>query len=146
MGFSTSGAVVVLLVGLLVAGGVFFSAVDTGADRVSESATAAADRTLAQRNTDVTVGNATYDGAADTLAFDVENPGARAVAVEELTVLVDGRYVTPTRTAVDGAVDNTVLAPGQTLRVRVDTATTPGRVKVVTGPGVAAVTTEVEVN
>lgn len=143
MGFSTSGATVVLFVGLLVAFGVFFSTLETGADRVVASTDDATDRALAQTNTEVAIGNASYDATGDVLTVRVNNTGARAVAVEQVTVLVDGRYVTPERTAVDGSAANDVLAPGETLTLTASVGTDPGRVKVVTGPGVAAVTTEV---
>jgi flagellar protein FlaF len=145
MGFSVSGATAVVFVGLLVSAGTLYPVVDRFAERRSDAVAARDERALTRQNTAVAVDNATYDPGAGELTVAVTNTGASALAVPAVDLLVDGAYATPSSTTVAGDAGTEVWLPGETLTVRATTADSPNRVKVVTGPGVAA-TAAVEVS
>ena len=139
MGFSTSGATVVLFVGLLVGVGVLYPTVESAGERVTDARSDRDDRALRQQNTAVVLAGTTYNATNDTLTVTVNNTGSTVLSVDRTDLLVDGRYRAPGTFAVDGTENRTVWTPGSRLELTVDgLPSEPGRVKVVTGPGVAA--------
>jgi flagellar protein FlaF len=145
MGFSVSGATAVVFIGVLVSTATLYPAVDRYAERRSEAVDARDDRLLRQQNTALEIANATYNASTDTLTVSARNTGASTLAVSDVDTLVDGVYVASatTTTSVAGNQTTDIWAPGETLRLRVTTQPAPDRVKLVTGPGVAAATAEV---
>lgn len=138
MGFSVSGATALLFVGMFISFGIAYSAAFNGFERVSDAYEDDTDRALARQNTALNVANAQWDGV-DTLNVTVENTGARTLAVNDTDVLVDGDYVTDFAVReVEGDADTDLWLPGETLHVEITTNDAPTRVKVVSGPGVAA--------
>jgi flagellar protein FlaF len=140
MGFSVSGATAVVLVGLLVCAATLYPAADRYAERRADAVEAADERALDRRNTVLGSVTATYDPANDTLSVAVENAGAHTLAVSAVDLLVDGRYASYDA-SVAGAGSTDVWAPGETVTLTRTAEGAPGRVKVVTGPGVAATAT-----
>ena len=135
MGFSTSGAVAILFVGLLIAVGIVFPVLQTAQDRQSTAMSDREDRALDVRNTAIDVGTEWSDGE---LAVSVTNVGSTTLAVEETDLLVDGTYLRRSdySTLVAGEPTRTTIQPGETL-VMETTETDVDRVKVVTGNGIA---------
>jgi flagellar protein FlaF len=69
----------------------------------------------------------------------VNNTGSTTLSVDRTDLLVDGRYQVPDTFAVAGTENRTVWTPGSQLELTVTGVTSePSRVKVVSGPGVAA--------
>lgn len=144
MGFSTSGAVAVVFVGLLLATGVLFPAVEGAAERLAEASDEEDDRALRISNSDVSIASASYQPGSDQLTVEVDNEGSISLDVEQTDLLVDGAYVVPDSTAVEGETDREVWAAGERLTLTVTGYTTdPDRVKVVAETGVADVETGV---
>lgn len=141
MGFSVSGATAIVLIGGLIAFSFAFSAASNGFERVSDAQTDREERLLDQQNTAIEIANASYD--AGTLTVSVNNTGSTELDVAETSLLVDGEYEPTATTSVDGDGSTSVWLPGEQLRFEVDRDSQPGRVKVVTGIGVADTTTEV---
>jgi len=143
MGFSVSGATAVILIGGLIAFSFAFSAVNNGYERVSAAQEDRDDRQLLQANSDVGIETATYDDADGTLTVNATNTGSTELVVSEVSLLVDGTYRTNVTTSVDGNTATDVLLAGEVLTMTVNQSVRPDRVKVVTGTGVSAVSTEV---
>jgi flagellar protein FlaF len=131
MGFSVSGSAVLLFAGLLVAFGMWSTAAANGLERVQEAESDRTDRLLEQRNTDVDVATANWNGAA--LTVDIENTGSAQVRVSAIDFVVDGVYTSNW----DSRSDSDILRPGETVVLSHDFSSQPGRVKIVTGSGVA---------
>jgi flagellar protein FlaF len=139
MGFSTSGATAVVFIGLLVGFGILYPTVESAGERITEAESASDDRALRQQNTAVAVAGTTYDPTNDTLTVAVNNTGSTTLSADRTDLLVDGRYEVPDTFAVAGTENRTVWTPGSQLELTVaGLAVEPDRVKVVTGPGVAA--------
>ena len=97
------------------------------------------DRALRQQNTAVVLAGTAYDGTNETLTVAVNNTGSTVLSVDRTDLLVDGRYRVPESFSVTGTEGRTVWTPGSQLELTVTGVTSePERVKVVTGPGVAA--------
>lgn len=150
MGFSVSGSVAIISIGVLVAFGVMFPAVVDSGHQVSEAQSTQSERILEQQNTEITIDNATYDGT--NLTVDVVNDGTVALDVGETDVIVDGHYagldpgattVYPTLNKTDGDATTSVWLSGEVLEVTVAVDSRPDRVKVVTETGVADVRREI---
>ncbi|AGN02338.1 flagellin [Salinarchaeum sp. Harcht-Bsk1] len=143
MGFSVSGATAVILIGGLIAFSFAFSAVNNGYERVSEAQEDREDRQLMQANSDVGIANATYDSGTSTLTVNATNTGSSELVVGRVSLLVDGAYRSNVTTAIDGDATTDVFLPGEVLTMTVNQSVRPDRVKVITGTGVAAISTEV---
>jgi flagellar protein FlaF len=143
MGFSVSGATAVVFVGLLVSAGILYPSIDRYTERRSEAIDARNEDALLRQNTALGSVNATYDASATELVVTVNNTGADSLALPAVDLLVDGGYRTLSAgaTTVDGNSGTDVWAPGETLRITMSESTTPNRVKLVTGPGVATTAT-----
>jgi flagellar protein FlaF len=137
MGFSVSGATVVVLIGVLVCAATVYPVLDRTAERRTEAVDAARERALDRQNTAIGGLTTTYDAVNDTLTIVVENRGAYTLAVSAISLLVDGRYV-EFDASVAGDRSTNLWLPGESLTLTVSRTSAPTRVKVVTGPGVAA--------
>lgn len=141
MGFSTSGALAVVFVGVLLAVGVLYPSAEAGYERVVDATEADEDRTLRMTNSEIRVTNVTYQG--DDLTVDVDNTGSVPMDVDRTDLVVDGVYVVPDSSTVDGDAGRTVWAPGEQLSMTVENVSVatgrsdPDRVKVVVETGVS---------
>lgn len=142
-GFATSASLLLVFVGLFVALGALHAVAANTEERVREARADAREHHHAVRETAVNVTEATWDGD-DNLTLRIENTGDVTLSVSDADTVVDGTYVGVgdyERVDVAGA-DSDLWRPGEVLVLEdEDTvagfATTPGRVLVVTGPGVA---------
>lgn len=148
MGFSVSGSVAIVSIGVLVAFGVMFPAVIDSNHQVSEAQSTQSDRILDQQNTEIHINDSRYDGT--NLTVEVVNEGTVTLEVSETDILVDGEYVTPNQTTVyrstnttDGKTTTDVWLASEVLEVVVELDSRPTRVKVVTETGVSDLTQEV---
>lgn len=140
MGFSVSGATVVISVGLLVSAATLYPALDRYSERRIEAVDGDHERALDRQNTALGAANATYNASADRLVVTVDNTGTTVLDVDDLDLLVDGKYQTVTNTTIGGDTGTTAWLPGERLRIEVGKPTRPSRVKLVAGPGVAVAT------
>lgn len=146
MGFSTSGATVILFIGLLVSVGIVYPPVERSFEAVTGALDDRDDRMLQLRNSDVAVTNVTYDSTTDALNVTVDNTGTVSLAVEETDLLVNGTLVTTYTTTVGGTENRSLWGAGETLKFRVSGVTNePARVTVVTELGLRRVATDVTV-
>ncbi|WP_440771043.1 flagellin [Natronorubrum sp. DTA28] len=163
MGFSTSGATAVLLVGLLVAVGIAYPVLQGAQEARLSAIDDRDDRVLDLRNSDIELEEAQYDTSSDdevengedengddehTLTVNVTNTGSTTLSVSATDLLVDGVYrsVGADETDVDGTADRDLWQPGETLTFTVELDESddpPERVRVVTEHGIAETTTEV---
>ena len=138
MGFGVSGSTAIIFLGVLIATGTLYTATSNATENVLEAQDADSELALERKNTAITVANATYDSGSSTLTVNVTNTGAQTLEVDETTVLVDNEYAAPVTTSVDGSQATNLWPSGGNLTIEVSNETQPGRVKVVTGTGVAA--------
>ncbi|QIO21637.1 flagellin [Haloarcula sp. JP-L23] len=142
MGFSVSGSAALIFVAMFVGFGMFYSATANGFENVNDARDAQADRTLEQQNTAIDVTDVTYNTTADSVNVTVVNTGSTDLTVADVDLLANNAYLTGYRTAVDGDETTDIWLPEEQLVVNATGLTTdPGRVKIVTGPGVSAVET-----
>ncbi|WP_136687650.1 flagellin [Halorhabdus amylolytica] len=145
MGFSVSASVAILFAALLIGFGMFHSAAFDTVERVTDARSDARDDLLAQQNTAINLTAATYDIANDTLHVYVDNTGATTLTVSDTDLLVDNRYQTTFNDReVSGDSTTDLWQPGETLHYNATFSSQPGRVKVITDPGVSG--TEVVVS
>lgn len=151
MGFSVSGSVAIISIGVLVAFGVMFPTVIDSSHKVSDAQSAQSERILDQQNTDIRINQTDYDSGADELTIEVVNEGTVALEVDETDVIVNGTYETPNGTTVYQTLDKTngdsstnVWLSDEVLEIVVGADSKPGRVKIVTENGIADATEEVQ--
>lgn len=138
MGFSTSGSVAILFVGLLVCLSTVYPVMETANERVTEATEAREDRALDQANTAMNVTAVSYNASTDTLVVNVTNTGSTTLSVDGTDLLVDGTLRSAATTSVEGDTGRTIWVPGEQLQFELTGVTTaPGRVKVVTENGIA---------
>ncbi|WP_254273040.1 flagellin [Haloarcula marina] len=142
MGFSVSGSAAIIFVATFIGFGMFYSATANGFENINDAREAQTDRTLEQQNTEITVTDVTYNSTTPSLNVTVVNAGSTELAVEDIDVLANDDYLTGYRTAVDGDETTGLWLPEEQLVINVTgVSPDPGRVKIVTGPGVSAVET-----
>lgn len=143
MGFSTSGAVAILFIGLLVAVGIVYPTLETAHDRRAGAIDERDERALDLRNAAFEA-EASYDAGSETLSVNVTNTGATTLSVSDTDLLLDGVLQTETATAVDGDATRERLHSGDVLEITVENVDDePDRIKVVTEHGLARILTEV---
>lgn len=136
MGFSVSATTVVLLLASLIAFGTFQAAVFEGNERHSEAVDGVEERRLDRANAALELAAVEHDATTGRLVVRVNNTGAADLSVDAVDLLVDNAYANAT-TSVGGSTTTDLWLPGETL-VLETTATNASRVRVVSGPGVAA--------
>jgi|GEM_PF-2504153 len=142
MGFSVSGAAVIIFIGLLASGTILGVAVKDANEDRNAGMESKQERLLEQQNTDVRVVEAVYDSNTSDLSVRIENTGTVTLEASLTDLVVDGDYVTSHETAVDNDTDRNLWTPGTQLSLETDTGAEPERVKVVTGTGVSVVITD----
>ena len=143
MGFSVSGATVVLFLGLFISFGIAYSTANNGFERVHEAYEDNAAEKLARQNTAVDFNHTAVvnEGGQLYVNVTVNNTGTNSLSVNDTDILIDGIYTEHTKMVtleVDGDDATDLWLPGETLQANVSVESRPTRVKVVTGPGVAA--------
>ncbi|NHN41648.1 flagellin [Halorubellus sp. JP-L1] len=143
MGFSTSGSMAIVFVGVLIAVSTAYPVMSTANERVQTAMDEERDRTVDQRNSDIALWNVTYDAGNDTLVVRVNNTGSRTLSVTDTDLVVDGEYTTGYASSVAGETSRSIWVPGETLRFELSTTTRPDRVRVVTEFGIAETETDI---
>jgi len=149
MGFSVSGATVILFLGIVISFGMAYTAASNGLELVDDAYEDNTDDELARENTGVSVASAAANTGSTTLNVTVDNTGSTTLSVSDTDLLIDGNYTTltdenMTTLDVDGNSDTDLWLPGETLHIEYDydsdyqDGSHPDRVKVVTEPGVSA--------
>lgn len=147
MGFSVSGSVAIIFIGVLIAFGVMFPTIMDSSQQLGDARSEQSDRLLEQQNTEIIIQNATYDSGANELTVNVTNNGTVSLDINETDFLVDGEYrvVGGTDSSIDGDTTTEVWLPGEKLVVTITSVTsTPSRVKVVTENGVSDYTEAIQ--
>ncbi|WP_436929777.1 flagellin [Halosimplex halobium] len=146
MGFSVSGSLVVVLLGLFVALSAFYGSVSNAGERVAEARDAAADRADRIAGADIAITGVDVLSDPCGVRVAVNNTGSTKLLLSDTDLLLDNGYRTGWAGAavVDGTANGSepgtdLWLPGERLTVEetgLDAA--PRSVKVVSGPGVAA--------
>ncbi|NHN59171.1 MULTISPECIES: hypothetical protein [Halorussus] len=147
MGFSVSGATVVLFLGIVISFGIAHAAVNNGVEAVNDAYQDSTDKELSRQNTGITIGSAVANTASDTLNVSVENTGSSTLSITDTDILINGTYTSHDSMEtleVDGNDTTGLWLPGETLYFVYDYGSdsdftnAPTRVKVVTDSGVSA--------
>jgi len=145
MGFSVSGATVILFLGIVISFGMAYTAASNGLELVNDAYEDSTDDELVRENTGVSVANAAANTQSTTLNVTVNNTGSTTLSVNDTDLLIDGNYtnLTDENTAVldvDGNSDTDLWLPGETLHIEYGYGSdpAPNRVKIVTESGVSA--------
>ena len=144
MGFGVSGASAVIFLGLFVAAGTVYATTSNATELVSDAHHDDRERLLDRRNTALTVTDAVYYPANDTLVVTADNTGTHTLSVNATTVLVNNTYVSVTNATVDGDASTDLWESETALELTLTGVTEspdPDRVKVVTGSGVSDAST-----
>ena len=128
-----------MFVGLFLAFSTAYTASANGFERVTDASTAVNEQSLERQNTALDITTATYDAGNETLTVEVVNEGTTTLAVNATDLLVDNTYRNDfTVRLVDDDDATGLWLPGERLHVELSAPNQPTRVKVVSGPGVAA--------
>jgi len=139
MGFSVSGSAAIVFVAMFIGFGMFYSATANSFERLSDAREDRADRNLDQANAEITLTSVVYNETADSVNVTAVNTGSTELAVSEVDLLTNNVYRTGYRTAVEGDGTTDLWLPEERLVINATGVTgDPGRVKLVTGPGVSA--------
>ncbi|MDS0261576.1 flagellin [Haloarcula sp. S1CR25-12] len=138
MGFSVSGSAALIFVAAFIGFGMFYSATANSIETVNDAREDRADRSLDRTNTEIRMTNVSYNATPQYVNVTVENTGTTELSVRDVDVLFDNSYQTGYRTAVEGDTATDLWLPGETLAINATVSARPNRVKLVTGPGVAA--------
>jgi len=129
MGFSTSGSVAVLLIGLFLALSVFVPTLFHVGGSSGEAFSSQSELIREQSNTEISIQSVDTDSG---IQLSVSNTGETSLGVRETDLLVNGYYVEPDDTAVevgDDTRDSTNLwQPGSDLELVVDQQSLPDEV------------------
>lgn len=147
MGFSVSGSLVVILLGLFVALSAYHGSVSNAAERVHDARTAEADRIDGIAESDLAItGVSVFTTPTCGVRVEVNNTGLTDLLLSDTDLLLDNDYRTGWEgdAVVDGTANGSepgtdLWLPDERLTVEqsgLDAA--PRSVKVVSGPGVAA--------
>lgn len=145
MGFSVSGATVILFLGIVISFGMAYTAANNGVELINDAYEDSTDDELTRQNTDVRITSANAANQDGQLYLNVtaDNTGSTTLSVNDTDILIDGNYTPHTNDKMvilevedDGETD--LWLPGETLTFNVSVASEPSRVKIVTGPGVSA--------
>ncbi|PSP54583.1 fla cluster protein FlaF [Halobacteriales archaeon QS_1_67_19] len=142
MGFSVSGATVILFLGLFISFGIAYSAASDGFEQVHDAYQDSTDDDLVRTNTGIEIAEASVANQDGQLYLNVtvNNTGTTTLSVDDTDILIDGTYRAHTEIdvlEVEGNSETDLWLPGEQLQVNASVASEPSRVKVVSEPGVA---------
>ncbi|ARS88967.1 hypothetical protein [Natrarchaeobaculum aegyptiacum] len=128
MGFSTSGAVLVILIGVLVALSLMFPALFNVSAATGEAFSSQQEQLRDTHNFEITIDEFVYHNDSDRTYVNATNTGAGSLSVTDTDVLVNGEYY-PTNASdeetvvIDGdseRFDSDVWTPGSSLSIEID--------------------------
>ena len=141
MGFGTSGSALIVFAALFLTLSSLYTASTNATERVRDAQEARADHQQTIRYTALTITDAAYNTTSTNFTVRVRNTGESTLLTDRVDAVVDGAYLDGSEfesVTVDGR-ETSVWRPGETLAL-VDADSVPGqpgRVKFVSGPGVA---------
>ena len=146
MGFSVSGSLVVVLLGLFIALGVYYGSVSNVMERVTDARAAQQDHTDLIHDATLNITSlSVVTSPSCGVELEVNNTGSATLLLNDTDLLLDNEYRTNWQSdaTVDGETtgskpDTDLWLPGERVTVQetgLDAA--PRSVKVVSGPGVA---------
>ena len=143
MGFSVSGATVVIFLGIFISFGMAYTAANNGMERVNDAYEDSRSDALERQNTALAIDSTSVANAGGQLylTVSVNNAGSTTLSVDDTDILIEGAYTPHTDMEtlnVSGNKETNLWLPGETLRFKVAVDTASPRVKVVTESGVAA--------
>ncbi|QLH79348.1 flagellin [Halosimplex rubrum] len=147
MGFSVSGSLVVILLGLFIALSAYYGSVSNAGERLHDARSAAQDRADRIADSDIEItGLSVFSTPSCGVRVEINNTGSTKLLLSDTDLLLGNGYRTgwAEGAVVDGAANGSepgtdLWLPGERLTVEesgLDAA--PRSVKVVSGPGVAA--------
>ena len=138
MGFSVSGAMVVILLGAFVAFGIAFPTMVGSVEQISGASSEQTDRMLKIQNGDIEIDGTDETPGNNELDVVIENTGTIELNLDKLDVLVDNEYVTEMSIEFDendAPEDTSLLLPGETITITIEDVDDPEVVVVVTEYG-----------
>ena len=141
MGFSVSGSLVVVLLGLFIALSVYYGSVSNAMERVNDARLAQHEHSDGIHDADLNVTSlSVVTSPSCGVELEVNNTGSTELAINDTDVLVDNDFQGVDdwdSYNVDGDTDTEVWLPGEQLEITISRSSDPTRVKVVTGPGLS---------
>lgn len=141
MGFSVTSSAVIFGLALLAAGSAATQAYWKIQGDVEDAKRSAAERAEEAAQTEISWdAEPSYANGPKRLSFEIKNTGSTVIDVSDLDYIIDGRWNDSLESGWPkvGTRQTDVLLPGEVLEVRMRTiATSPSKVKVVTGNGAA---------
>lgn len=144
MGLSVSAASAVLAIGFVLMTIILVDGYTHSYQELDDATGDRSDRERELLDTAVEIDSARHNNTTKTLTLNVTNGGSSVLDPAEVDLVVDGILLTGNITALE--VDGTPAQawfPGKTLVIELTVADPPGRVKVVTGNGVAVYTADI---
>ncbi|ELY61433.1 flagellin [Natronococcus amylolyticus DSM 10524] len=138
MGFSTSGATAILLIGVLVAVSVAYPTLQAAQDLRQDAIEDRDDRVLETHNTAIDDVEITSEDGE--LMVTARNDGSTSLSAADTTLLVDGTLPADRETTIDEESNHELWLPEEELTITVDEDDLPDdpeRIKLVTEHGVA---------
>ena len=135
MGFSVSGAMVVILLGAFVAFGIAFPTMVGSVEQISGASSEQSDRMLKIQNGDIEITDVNATEDQDELDVELENTGTIELDLDKLDVLVDNAYVTEMSMEFEGddvPEDTSLLLPGETVTITIENVDDPDVVVIIT--------------
>ena len=146
MGFSVSGSMVLVLLGLFIGLGTFYGSFSNAAEQLADAENDHRQRLDRVQHTDVAIDSVSLLSGVDCgVEITANNTGERRLGLNRTDLLYDNEYRTGWRNGatIGGDADTEIWLPGEQLTITTDDLlVAPDRIKLVTGPGVAD-TTEV---
>lgn len=140
MGFSTVGASVILITGLLFFGSVVANSMFEAQRETTAAFDANRDRAELKTNTEVSLADGNHN--AGSIHLNLTNDGRSVLDASLLHLIVDGTWKTDQITSTTiGGTSTDVWAPGETLYLRATQATAPSRTLIVLETGQTVVWT-----
>lgn len=141
MGFSVSGSAAIIFIAAFVGFGILYTSAYNSFELVEEARSDNADALVEQENTAIAI--MAISNTQTTVNVTVRNTGSNQLEVENTDIMINGTPKTHNQVWVEGSSQTQYWPPGKNLSVEVEeNVNYPYRVKVVTGPGIAAAETK----
>lgn len=119
MGYSQSTAFLIVFIGIIISLSVFVPSVESSVTEVIDGAQDTNDIRVEVANTDAnvtteyTITNVSDGPDQKELSIFVDNNGPRTILIRDITILIDGEYVTWNSFQVDSNTDRSFITSGE---------------------------------
>lgn len=119
MGFSVSGATALLFVAFLISFGTFYTATMGAVERVQEAEVETQEQNIETLNTEIELDSAVYNTTESELTITANNTGAEPLQPSELSLLVNGTFVSfgDSNVTLSDPSGDDLWVPQQTLTI-----------------------------